>query len=160
MKLTTRGRNAVTALLEIAIYGGDTPIPLLTIAKRQNLSLSYLETLFRQMRASNLVKSHRGPGGGYVLVQPAECISIAQVVEAVDKPKHGESVNSLILSGELGFNDFLETYLWEELYEKMYEHLGHINLRDLLNKKKLVDKVQQRTLHHSSPLLHTMHLCA
>ena len=64
MKLTTRGRHAVTALLEIAMYGGQIPISLASISERQNLSLSYLEVLFSQLRSGHLVKSHRGPGGG------------------------------------------------------------------------------------------------
>lgn len=159
MKLTTRGRYAVTALLEIAMYGGKTPISLASISERQNLSLSYLEILFSQLRSSNLVKSHRGPGGGYVLVHSAEATSIAQIVASVDKPK-GSSLTHLVMGDEKCFDGFLETYLWDELNEKMYEYLAQISLSDLLHKKQLVEKVQQRTVYATSPIGRAMNMVA
>ncbi len=159
MKLTTRGRHAVTALLEIALYGGKTPISLATISERQNLSLSYLEILFSQLRSNHLVKSHRGPGGGYVLVHAADATSIAQIVAAVDKSKD-KSLPNLLMSDEKCFDGFLETYLWDELNEKMYEYLERISLSDLLRKKQLVEKVQQRTVYATSPLSHAMGMVA
>lgn len=159
MKLTTRGRYAVTALLEIAMYGGNLPISLATISERQKLSLSYLEILFSQLRHGNLVKSHRGPGGGYVLVHSAEVITIAQIVAAVDKPKRYASPH-LVMSDEKCFDGFLETYLWHELNEKMYEYLGQISLNDLLHKKQLVEKVQKRTAYVTSPMGRVMNMVA
>ena len=83
MKLTTRGRYAVMALLELAEYDGATPISLSLIAERQKLSLSYLELLFGKLRRRGLVKSVRGPGGGYVLAKPADDISIAHIISVV-----------------------------------------------------------------------------
>ena len=159
MKLTTRGRYAVTALLEIAMYGGRTPISLATISERQNLSLSYLEILFSQLRHGNLVKSHRGPGGGYVLVHTPDATSIAQIVAAVDKPREHKSSN-LVMHNDQCFDGFLETDLWDELNEKMYEYLEKISLRDLLHKKQLVEKVQKRTVYATSPIGRAMNLVA
>lgn len=159
MKLTTRGRHAVTALLEIARYGGQNPISLASISERQNLSLSYLEVLFSQLRSSHLVKSHRGPGGGYVLVHAPNITTIAQIVAAVDKPKH-DALNHLTLNDDKCFDSFLETYLWDELSEKMYEYLEQISLSDLLHKKQLVEKVQKRTAYATSPISRVMNMVA
>ena len=159
MKLTTRGRHAVTALLEIARYGGQIPISLASISERQNLSLSYLEVLFSQLRSSHLVKSHRGPGGGYVLVHTPSTTTIAQIVAAVDKPKRRTS-HHLILGDDHCFDNFLETYLWDELNEKMYEYLEQISLSDLLQKKQLVEKVQKRAAYVTSPIGRVMNMVA
>ena len=109
MKLTTRGRYAVMALLELAEYDGATPISLSLIAERQKLSLSYLELLFGKLRRRGLVKSVRGPGGGYVLAKPADDISIAHIITVVD-PVSGESLDksSAEQADDLGFNGFLD----------------------------------------------------
>lgn len=86
MKLTTRGRYAVTAMLDLALHQQQGPVALGDIAARQDISLSYLEQLFAKLRRNGLVLSTRGPGGGYRLNGTAESISVAQVVDAVDEP--------------------------------------------------------------------------
>ena len=85
MRLTTKGRYAVTAMLDLALNAKEKPITLADISQRQGISLSYLEQLFSRMRKQGLVASARGPGGGYRLSRDADEINIAQVIEAVDE---------------------------------------------------------------------------
>ncbi|SFV85689.1 Iron-sulfur cluster regulator IscR [hydrothermal vent metagenome] len=85
MQLTTKGRYAVTAMLDLASNNTSKPITLDVISQRQNISLSYLEQLFAKLRRADLVKSVRGPGGGYLLDQQAKDISLSQIIEAVDE---------------------------------------------------------------------------
>ena len=85
MRLTTKGRFAVTAMIDLALHGGDGPVTLAGISDRQKISLSYLEQLFGKLRRKNLVESVRGPGGGYCLARPMARISVADVVRAVDE---------------------------------------------------------------------------
>ena len=86
MKLTTKGRYAVTAMLDLALHNTKGPINLADIARRQEISLAYLEQLFSKLRKNNLVESARGPGGGYRLKRPADEISVHDVINAVDEP--------------------------------------------------------------------------
>lgn len=132
MKLTTRGRYAVMALLEIATYDGVTPVSLAVVAERQRLSLSYLESLFTKLRQSNLVQSVRGPGGGYVLSRPAKEISVAQIIRVIDPqqaPTHTEFAEHVD-----GFAYFLDTHLWRCLNDQMLEYLETVSLADLLQR--------------------------
>jgi len=85
MRLTTKGRYAVTAMLDLALHHGKDPISLAEISTRQDISLSYLEQLFSRLRKKGLVESARGPGGGYLLDRPAEEISVSVVIKAVDE---------------------------------------------------------------------------
>ena len=85
MKLTSKGRYAVTAMLDLALHEGEGPVTLAAISERQSISLSYLEQLFTRLRKQGLVSSTRGPGGGYSLSQPAHDIPVAAVVTAVDE---------------------------------------------------------------------------
>lgn len=86
MRLTTKGRFAVTAMVDLAMRGGKAPVTLAAISERQKISLSYLEQLFGKLRRNNIVESVRGPGGGYYLARPGNKISIAEIVIAVDEP--------------------------------------------------------------------------
>src|SRR6476660_647335 len=86
MKLTTKGRFAVTAMLDLALHGHDGPVTLAGISERQKISLSYLEQLFGKLRRHQLVNSVRGPGGGYCLAKGMDAISVADVIQAVDEP--------------------------------------------------------------------------
>ena len=86
MKLSTKGRYAVMALVDLASQGGGRPVSLADISSRQEISLSYLEQLFAKLRRSGLVKSVRGPGGGYLLARPAEDTRISDAILAVDEP--------------------------------------------------------------------------
>jgi len=86
MKLTTKGRFAVTAMLDLALHGADGPVTLAGISERQKISLSYLEQLFGKMRRRELVESVRGPGGGYHLAREAALVTVADIVRAVEEP--------------------------------------------------------------------------
>ena len=161
MKLTIRGRYAVMALLELAEYDGATPISLSLIAERQKLSLSYLELLFGKLRRRGLVKSVRGPGGGYVLAKPADDISIAHIITVVD-PASGESLDksSAEQADDLGFNGFLDRYLWSHLNQKMLEYLQGVSLADLLDQHTSMVRTQhlrsQNITRNATPLLSVM----
>jgi len=138
MKLTTKGRYAVTAMLDLAIHYGEGPINLAEISSRQCISLSYLEQLFSRLRKRGLVASARGPGGGYLLGHPAEEISVSDVIHAVD-----ETVDATRCGGTRdcqGKGGCLTHDLWQELSEQINDFLSGINLADL---------VQQRNARHA-----------
>ncbi|MBK1721591.1 Fe-S cluster assembly transcriptional regulator IscR [Thiocystis violacea] len=133
MRLTTKGRYAVTAMLDLAIHQGKGPIALADIAQRQGISLSYLEQLFAKLRKRSLVTSVRGPGGGYNLARPAVDIHVAEVITAVD-----ESVDTTRCGGAHNCqNDgpCLTHDLWHDLSDRIYEHLNKIDLQQLVDKR-------------------------
>ncbi|MCP4129369.1 MAG: Fe-S cluster assembly transcriptional regulator IscR [Gammaproteobacteria bacterium] len=130
MKLTTKGRYAVTAILDLALHRGAGPITLADIAQRQGISLSYLEQLFARLRRRNLVSSVRGPGGGYMLSRGADEISIAEVITAVD-----ENVDTTRCGGAQNCQDngpCLTHELWRDLSERIHDYLNGISLQDLV----------------------------
>lgn len=86
MRLTTKGRFAVTAMIDLALRQASGPVTLAAISQRQQISLSYLEQLFGKLRRNDLVESTRGPGGGYTLSRPAQQISVADIILSVDEP--------------------------------------------------------------------------
>ena len=129
MRLTTRGRYAVTAMLDLALHGEAGPICLADICKRQGISLSYLEQLFAKLRQNDLVSSVRGPGGGYCLSRIADNIDVAAIIDAVN-----ESVDATSCSGQGNCQDgetCLTHYLWQDLSEQIYSFLSGISLADL-----------------------------
>ena len=132
MRLTTKGRYAVTAMLDLAIHHGHGPIALADIAQRQGISLSYLEQLFSRLRRRSLVSSVRGPGGGYNLARDAAQIHVAEVIAAVD-----ENVDTTRCGGAHNCqNDgpCLTHDLWQDLSARIYEYLNRISLQDLVNR--------------------------
>lgn len=132
MKMTTKGRYAVTAMLDLAIHYRDEPIVLADISRRQNISLAYLEQLFAKLRRHGLVASTRGPGGGYSLNLPPERISIEQVIRAVDEP-----VDATRCGGSAdcqGTHRCLTHDLWAELTDHIIQFLGSITLAELVER--------------------------
>ncbi len=132
MKLTTKGRYAVTAMLDLALHYEREPINLADISGRQAISLSYLEQLFSRLRKQGLVESARGPGGGYMLARPSTQITIADVVHAVD-----ESVDATKCGGQKnchGEDPCLTHDLWEDLSRQISSFLSGITLADLVNR--------------------------
>ncbi len=130
MRLTTKGRYAVTAMLDLALHKNQGPVSLADISQRQAISLSYLEQLFAKLRKSSLVSSVRGPGGGYELQRPSTDIYIAEIIDAVD-----ESVDSTKCQGAgdcQGGEICLTHYLWEDLSEQIHTFLEGISLADLV----------------------------
>lgn len=135
MRLTTKGRYAVTAMLDLAMNADSGPICLADISKRQEISLSYLEQLFARLRRARLVDSVRGPGGGYLLAQAAEGITVAQVIEAVN-----ESVDTTRCGGlsdcQQG-DTCLTHHLWCELSEHIHGFLQEVTLAQLAGRREI-----------------------
>lgn len=141
MRLTTKGRYAVTALLDIALHQEKGPISLADISGRQDISLSYLEQLFSKLRKNGLVSSVRGPGGGYRLARDADKIYIAEVIDAVD-----ENVDATNCNGEgdcQGGMTCLTHFLWVDLSDQIHDFLSSINLASLVEREE-VQKIAQR----------------
>ncbi|MBK1647404.1 Fe-S cluster assembly transcriptional regulator IscR [Rhabdochromatium marinum] len=135
MRLTTKGRYAVTAVLDLAIHQGQGPIALADIARRQGISLSYLEQLFAKLRRQQLVCSVRGPGGGYNLARGCDEINIAEIIAAVD-----EHVDATKCGGDGDcYNEgpCLTHDLWMDLSHRIYEYLNQISLKDLVERRGL-----------------------
>ncbi len=130
MKLTTKGRYAVTAMLDLALHDGKGPITLSDVASRQHISLSYLEQLFARLRKRSLVSSVRGPGGGYALGRDMRDISVAEVIAAVD-----ENLDTTSCGGSQNCQRdkrCLTHDLWNDLSTRIYEYLNGISLHDLV----------------------------
>ena len=130
MRLTTKGRFAVTAMIDLALRQTRGPVTLATISERQHISLSYLEQLFGKLRRHKLVSSVRGPGGGYNLARGAQAISVADIIIAVDEP-----LDATRCGGKENCDDdkrCMTHDLWERLNEKMHEYLSSVSLADLV----------------------------
>jgi len=146
MRLTTKGRYAVTAMLDLALHKQKGPVSLADISQRQDISLSYLEQLFSKLRKSSLVNSIRGPGGGYVLRGEASEIFIAEIIDAVN-----ESIDTTKCRGEGDCQDgetCLSHYLWEDLSEQIHHFLEGISLADLVAKREVKDIAQRQDRKH------------
>lgn len=141
MKLTTKGKFAVTALLDMALNGNDTPITLYNISERQGISLSYLEQLFVKLRRSGLVKSYKGPGGGYILTKELSDVSISEIIKVVD-----DDMDARACRGMMNCKDnqkCLTHDLWDGLTKYVYDYLERVTLQDLIaNKFKLPNQAQ------------------
>lgn len=141
MRLTTKGRYAVTAMLDLALHCDKGPISLAGISKRQEISLSYLEQLFAKLRQRDLVSSVRGPGGGYKLSRSAEDIHVAEIIDAVNESIDATSCNGMgsCQHGEV----CLTHYLWCDLSEQIHEFLSNISLASLVARRD-VQAVSER----------------
>ena len=130
MRLTTKGRYAVTAMLDLALHATEGPVSLADISKRQEISLSYLEQLFAKLRRNELVSSMRGPGGGYQLSRESGDIFVAQVIDAVN-----ESVDATRCQGLGDCKDGREClthHLWCQLSDQIHDFLNGISLGELV----------------------------
>ncbi len=135
MKLTAKGRYAVTAMLDLAVHKNDGPISLADISERQGISLSYLEQLFAKLRRRNLVKSVRGPGGGYQLSRSASEIFVAEIIDSVD-----ENVDATKCSGRADCQQgetCLTHELWADLSEQIHQFLSNIDLASIIAKREV-----------------------
>jgi len=134
MRLTTKGRFAVTAMIDLALRGEDGPVALASISERQKISLSYLEQLFGKLRRYKLVDSVRGPGGGYCIARPLAQVAVADIIRAVD-----EQLDATQCGGR---EDCQEEHrcmthdLWSTLNAKMFEYLSSVSLADLVERQK------------------------
>jgi Rrf2 family iron-sulfur cluster assembly transcriptional regulator len=134
MRLTTKGRFAVTAMIDLALRGGKGPVTLAAISERQHISLSYLEQLFGKLRRNALVDSVRGPGGGYNVARPLDGISVADIIRAVDEPLDATSCGGRENCADE--HRCMTHDLWTTLNKKMYEYLSSVSLRDLVEAQR------------------------
>ncbi len=158
MRLTTKGRYAVTAMLDLAFHSQTKPVTLTEIAARQTISLSYLEQLFARLRKANMVKGIRGPGGGYTLSGSADDINIADIIAAVDEP-----IDATKCGGEANCHNekaCLTHDLWMGLSHQIKDYLKGITLGQLIENHRLQetakrqeeDTVKVIEIHRSSEL--------
>jgi len=157
MRLTTKGRFAVTAMIDLALRQDDGPVTLAGISARQEISLSYLEQLFGKLRRHHIVASVRGPGGGYNLARRAEDVTVAQIIIAVDEPldatQCGGKENCRGATHENG-GRCMTHELWSTLNLKMVEYLNSVSLQDL------VDQQSQKKPEPSVVVVHGPHVAA
>ena len=137
MKLSSKGRYAVMAMVDLASYGRGHPVSLADIASRQEISLSYLEQLFGKLRRGGLVRSVRGPGGGYLLAKPAGEVRVADVILAVDEPIKATRCKDGAPEGCLGRHTgrCLTHDLWEELGHQIRLYLSSVSLDDVCQRR-------------------------
>ncbi|MCC5856394.1 MAG: Fe-S cluster assembly transcriptional regulator IscR [Idiomarina sp.] len=142
MRLTSKGRYAVTAMLDVALHGQAAPVPLSDISERQEISLSYLEQLFSRLRRAQLVESVRGPGGGYRLKREAQAISVGQIIHAVN-----ESVDATRCGGKSncqGGERCLTHNLWTDLSDRISDFLDDISLGSLMASAEISQQTKMR----------------
>jgi Rrf2 family iron-sulfur cluster assembly transcriptional regulator len=134
MRLTTKGRFAVTAMIDLGLNHGNGPVTLAEISGRQKISLSYLEQLFGKLRRHQLVESVRGPGGGYCLAKETGQLTVADIILAVDEP-----IDATQCGGKENCRDeqkCLTHDLWAALNERIFDYLGSVTLRQLVESHK------------------------
>jgi Rrf2 family transcriptional regulator, iron-sulfur cluster assembly transcription factor len=156
MRLTTKGRFAVTAMIDLAMRDGTKPVTLADISERQKISLSYLEQLFGKLRRRELVSSVRGPGGGYQLVKKTDEVSVADIIRAVDEP-----IDATQCGGRENCKDerkCLTHDLWSSLNDTIFEYLNSVTLAQLVAKaqaqaaeQKVVELKDQRQNRDAVP---------
>ncbi|MCC6610852.1 MAG: Fe-S cluster assembly transcriptional regulator IscR [Burkholderiales bacterium] len=134
MRLTTKGRFAVTAMVDVAMHATQSPVPLTEISTRQGISLSYLEQLFSKLRRGALVKSARGPGGGYRLAKAMDAVTVADIIVAVDEP-----IDATQCGGKENCHEeqkCLTHDLWVRLNEQIFEFLRSVTLAQLVEQQR------------------------
>ncbi len=150
MRLTTKGRFAVTAMIDLAMNNSTGPVTLADISGRQKISLSYLEQLFGKLRRRALVSSVRGPGGGYNLASPTDQVSVADIIIAVDEP-----IDATQCGGKENCKDDKKCIthdLWTDLNKHLFEYLRAVKLSELVAKQlQKTDEVAVMQLHDNRP---------
>jgi Rrf2 family iron-sulfur cluster assembly transcriptional regulator len=138
VRLSTKGRYAVMAMVDLARHGNGQPVCLSDIAERQEISLSYLEQLFAKLRRGGLVKSVRGPGGGYLLTYHRDDTRIADIILAVDEPIHAVRCTPGEVTGcRIDRSRCLTHDLWEELSNQIHLYLSSVSLGDVCERRVL-----------------------
>ena len=146
MRLTTKGRFAVTAMIDLALNSGEGPVTLEAISERQKISLSYLEQLFGKQRRYGLVESVRGPGGGYCLARPDADITIADVVRAVDEMLDATQCGGLQNCRQA--QRCMTHELWSTLNDRIYEFLSSVTLADEVKKQRQINATELPALRN------------
>ena len=149
MRLTTKGRFAVTAMIDLALRQHNGPVTLAGISQRQEISLSYLEQLFGKLRRHEIVESVRGPGGGYNLARLAEKITVADIIIAVDEPLDATQCGGREnCHGEVAGHRCMTHDLWATLNAKMVDYLDSVSLKDLVEQQKQKNTEPQPVVMH------------
>ncbi len=141
MKLTTKGRFAVTAMIDLGLHHGSGPVTLAEISGRQKISLSYLEQLFGKLRRNHLVESVRGPGGGYHLARDMGEMTVADIILAVDEP-----IDATQCGGKENCREgekCLTHDLWAALNDRIFEYLRSVTLRQLVESQKAKEAARE-----------------
>lgn len=155
MKLTTKGRYAVTAVLDLSFHEGNGPVSLAEISDRQGISLSYLEQLFSRLRRNDVVASTRGPGGGYSLARPDTEISMAEIISAVDENYDATSCGG---EGTCSGDQYqcLTHDLWQELSEEIHQFLSGIMLSEMKSRREVLEVVERQDALKEQALKHVI----
>jgi Rrf2 family iron-sulfur cluster assembly transcriptional regulator len=137
MRLTSKGRYAVMAMADLALHGGgDRAVPLQEVAKRQEISLSYLEQLFARMRRAGLVAGVRGPGGGYRLSRPAQTVMVSEIIAAVNEPIKATRCDEASTKSCIGRQGRCIAHgLWQEMGDRIQSFLASVSLADILEQR-------------------------
>lgn len=138
MKLSTKGRYGLRALIDLALYSEEEPVNIQSIAKRQNISESYLEQLVRKMRTAGLVTSIRGAGGGYQLAKPATEISVGDVLRALEGDLDAVSCSAGTVQGCEGADLCVTRYVWERINESITQAVDSIRIDQLVEESRKV----------------------
>lgn len=154
MRLTTKGRFAVTAMIDLALRQGKGPVTLSGISQRQSISLSYLEQLFGKLRRHEIVESIRGPGGGYSLARRADKITVADIIIAVDEPLDATHCGGKDQCRGVDVSNGVRCMtheLWTALNEKMVDYLDSVSLQDLVDQQIQKNAEQNvMVMHHAA----------
>ncbi len=152
MKLSTKGRYAVMALVDLASQSDGRPVALADIAERQEISLSYLEQLFAKLRRGGLVRSVRGPGGGYLLARSADDTRVSDAILAVDEPIRATRCKTGSSAGCRSNKSRCLTHdLWEELGNQIHVFLSSVSLADVCNRRVLTNRHPELGEAHGAP---------
>jgi len=153
MKLTTKGRYAVTAMLDLSLHSDNGPVSLVEISARQDISLSYLEQLFSKLRRQGLVNSMRGPGGGYTLSRSPEAIAVSSIIMAVDE--NIDVTNCGNASGGCSEDNkrCLTHNLWMDLSNRIQTFLDDISLQDLMDKGEVIEVAKRQNAKQEDVLI-------
>ena len=149
MRLTTKGRFAVTAMIDLALRQNKGPVTLAGISERQEISLSYLEQLFGKLRRHKIVESVRGPGGGYNLARRADKVTVADIIIAVDEPLDATQCGGMEncrSSNHEGGSRCMTHELWSTLNAKMVDYLDSVSLQDLVDQQRAKQQADQNVM--------------
>lgn len=151
MRLSTKGRYAVTAMMDLALHNDRGPVTLAAISQCQAISLSYLEQLFAKLRRARLVEGVRGPGGGYRLARPSDAITVAQIIRAVD-----EKVDATRCHGQENCQEgerCLTHELWAELSNELFTYLDGITLHEFVGRPEVQAIARRQDLQQHRQLV-------
>jgi len=153
MKLTTKGRYAVTAMLDLSLHDGKGPVSLVEISERQDISLSYLEQLFSKLRRQGLVSSMRGPGGGYSLSRPPGEIAVSSIIMAVDENLDVTNCGNAAGGCSEANKRCLTHNLWMDLSHRIQSFLDDISLQDLMDKRDVIEVAARQNSKQAENLI-------